>query len=111
MICANALCIAAFMLLPEQAATGQDFTLAQAMSAPFASDLVASPKLGRLAWIENQQGKRNIWLATPNSAGQHQTKRLTAYNEDDGQEMYDIAWTPDAEQIIYVRVGDSQFPD
>jgi Tol biopolymer transport system component len=35
---------------------------------------------------------------------------LTAYNSDDGQGMYDIAWTPDAQQILYVRGGDSEFP-
>jgi dipeptidyl aminopeptidase/acylaminoacyl peptidase len=89
---------------------GQSFTLQQALSAPFASDLVASPKLGRLAWIENQQGRRNLWVAEPNASGKYVSRRLTSYDEDDGQEMYQVAWTPDAEQLIYVRGGDSEFP-
>jgi len=93
-----------------QSAPGQNFTLEQVLSAPFASDLVASPKPGRVAWIENQQGRRNLWLATRDNSGKFLTKRLTAYNDDDGQEMYDIAWTPDAERIIYVRGGDAEFP-
>ncbi len=91
-------------------APGQSFTLQQALSAPFASDLVASPKLGRLAWIENQQGRRNLWIAEPDASGKYVSKRLTSYDQDDGQEMYQIAWTPDAEHLVYVRGGDSEFP-
>jgi dipeptidyl aminopeptidase/acylaminoacyl peptidase len=91
-------------------AKGQGFTLEQSLSAPFASDLVASQKTGRLAWVENEQGKRNLWIATHDNSGKYVSKRLTSYNEDDGQEMYQIAWTPDGEGLIYVRGGDSEFP-
>jgi dipeptidyl aminopeptidase/acylaminoacyl peptidase len=102
-----ALALASVVAMP---APGQSFTLQQALSAPFASDLVASPKLGRLAWIENQQGRRNLWLAEPNTSGKYVSRRLTSYDQDDGQEMYQIAWTPDAKQLVYVRGGDSEFP-
>src|ERR1035438_6667496 len=91
-------------------AQSQSFTLQQALSAPFASDLVASPQLGRLAWIENQQGRRNLWMAESNGSAKYVAKQLTSYDQDDGQEMYQIAWTPDAEHLIYVRGGDSEFP-
>ena len=101
---------AAFLCLLGQAAPCQDFTIDQALSAPFASDIVRGPKPGTIAWIENQQGKRNLWAATHDSSGKFVTKRLTAYEEDDGQEMYDIEWTPDGTQILYVRGGDSEFP-
>jgi Tol biopolymer transport system component len=80
------------------------------LSAPFASDLVASPQLGRFAWIENQQGRRNLWMAKSDASGKYVSKQLTSYDQDDGQEMYQIAWTPDAEHLIYVRGGDSEFP-
>jgi dipeptidyl aminopeptidase/acylaminoacyl peptidase len=100
----------ALTLFGANAAMGQSFTLKQALSAPFASDLVASPKLGRFAWVENEQGKRNVWIAIPGENGKFEAKRLTAYNEDDGQEVFDIAWTPDAQHIVYVRGGDDEFP-
>lgn len=87
----------------------QEFTIEQALSAPFASNLVAGPKPGKVAWMENLQGRRNLWLATVDSSDRFVTKQLTRYNEDDGQEMYDLAWSPDAEQILYVRGGDSEF--
>jgi hypothetical protein len=49
----------AFASVAGMPAQSQNFTIQQALSAPFASDLVASPRLGRFAWIENQQGRRN----------------------------------------------------
>lgn len=100
----------ALVCLLAQAASAQNFTLEQALSAPFASDLVSAPKPGRAAWMENNQGRRNLWVAIHNSSGKFEAKQLTAYNNDDGQEMYDIAWTPDASHILYVRGGDSEFP-
>jgi dipeptidyl aminopeptidase/acylaminoacyl peptidase len=104
-----ALYAAAFALVTGMPAQSQSFTLQQALSAPFASDLVASPQLGRFAWTENQQGKRNLWLAKPDGSGKYVSKQLTSYDQDDGQEVYQIAWTPDAEYLIYVRGGDSEF--
>ena len=58
-----ALCAVALASVTGMPAQSQSFTLQQALSAPFASDLVASPQLGRFAWIENQQGRRNLWMA------------------------------------------------
>ncbi|RZU40562.1 S9 family peptidase [Edaphobacter modestus] len=87
-----------------------NFTLEQALSAPFASDLTASPRLNRFAWAENERGKRNLWIAEQNADGRYQSKQLTSYNQDDGQEIYQIAWTPNAENLVYVRGGDSEFP-
>jgi dipeptidyl aminopeptidase/acylaminoacyl peptidase len=102
---------AAFLCLLGQAAPCQEFTIDQALSAPFASDVVRGPKPGSVAWIENQQGKRNLWIATrEGGSGKFLAKRLTGYEDDDGQEMYDIAWTPDGTQILYVRGGDSEYP-
>src|SRR6478735_1226082 len=100
----------AFACLLTQAARGQEFTLEQALSAPFATDLVPSPTSGKVAWMENLQGRRNLWVAKPDGSGKFTATQLTSYNDDDGQEMYDIAWTPDAQEILYVRGGDAEFP-
>ena len=110
MIRVIALCAAAFASVMGMPAQSQKFTLQQALSAPFASDLVASPRLGRFAWIENQQGRRNLWMAQSDGSGKYVSKQLTSFEQDDGQEMYQIAWTPDAGHLIYVRGGDSEFP-
>ena len=91
-------------------AAGQAFTLDQALSAPYASDLVASQKTGSFAWVENEQGKRNVWIATADGSGKFTSKRLTSYDHDDGQEIDEVAWTPDGAHVLYVRGGDFEFP-
>src|ERR1700716_517720 len=90
-------CTVALGSVAGMPAQSQSFTLQQALSAPFASDLVASPRLGRLAWAENQQGRRNLWVAKPDGSGKYVSTQLTSYDQDDGQEVYQIAWTPDGE--------------
>jgi len=82
----------------------QPFTLEQALSAPFPDELVAAPAGGAIAWVYNAQGARNLWIATP---PEYQGRALTTYKEDDGQELGELAWTPDGRALVYVRGGAS----
>ena len=91
---------------------GQGFTLRQVMSAPFNSDLTAAPREDAFAWVSNAEGRRNIWVAQRSADGSSYTSRqLTTYTSDDGQEMSDLAWSPDAKSILYVRGGSSDNPE
>ena len=91
----------AYISLPLSAANS--FSIQQVLSAPFPSDLVAD-RHSRLAWVQNAQGVRNIWIAqAPNYSG-HQ---LTTYTEDDGQEISDLSISADGAAIVYTR-GESQ---
>jgi dipeptidyl aminopeptidase/acylaminoacyl peptidase len=81
----------------------QALTLEQVMSAPFPDALVAAPTGGALAWVFDARGARNIWVAAPPD---YQGKPVTSYAEDDGQEIAELCWTPDARAIAYVRGGD-----
>jgi hypothetical protein len=84
--------------------SGQTFTLDQALSAPFSSQLTAAPAGGAFAWITNEQGRRNLWVAIPNVDGKtYSSHQLTKYLEDDGIEIGDVAWTRDAESIVCAR--------
>ncbi len=85
------------------AAPAKRFTLEQIMSAPFPTDLTASPQGGTVAWVLDQNGARNIWVA---EAPDYKGHRITDYHDDDGQEIAQIAWAPDGRSIIYVRGGD-----
>jgi len=85
------------------AAQQPPFTLEQVMSSAFPSELVAGPTGGKVAWVLNAQGKRNIWVAEPPD---YKGRPITDYREDDGQEIGELAWTPDAKAIVYVRGGD-----
>src|SRR5690349_8440373 len=84
-------------------APAKRFTLEQIMSAPFPTDLTAAPKGGAVAWVLNQKGARNIWAA---EAPDYKGRQLTNYRDDDGQEIAEMAWTPDGRSIIFVRGGD-----
>lgn len=44
-------------------AAAQSFTIEQVMSAPFAQSLSAAPAGAKVAWIINEQGRRNLWVA------------------------------------------------
>jgi dipeptidyl aminopeptidase/acylaminoacyl peptidase len=100
------LCLIPFSL------SAQSFTLDQALSAPFSSQLSAAPSGSAFAWATNLQGRRNLWVTTRNTDGKTFTSRqLTNYSEDDGIEIGDITWTSDAESIVYVRGGDFEFPE
>ena len=81
--------------------------IATTLSLPVASDLIGAPDAPRFAWVENEAGVRNIWIA---DKGGH-ARRITSFTDDDGLELYDLAFTPDGATLAYVRGGDAEFPD
>jgi len=94
--------VALFLLVAALPAAAQRFTLDDVMSAPFASDLVAAPRGSSVAWIVNQRGARNVWVA---SGPQWQGHQVTTYPDDDGQEIESLTFTPDGKAVVYVRGG------
>jgi dipeptidyl aminopeptidase/acylaminoacyl peptidase len=82
------------------------FTLEQVMSSPFPTELLASPTGGRVAWVFDARGLRNVWVAEPSGGGGYRSRQLTGYTEDDGQDVGELTWTPDGRAIVYVRGGD-----
>src|SRR5205814_9296457 len=92
------------LILMPRANAQKPFTLEQVMSAPFPSNLTAAKNSNRIAWVLDQEGRRNIWVpeGPAFSARQH-----TKYSEDDGQELLDLRISADSKPIVYVR-GDVQ---
>ena len=84
------------------AAQQTPFTLDQVLSAAFPSELTAAPSGGKVAWVSASKGVRNIMVAAPPA---YRGRKITAYTEDDGQELLELRWTPDALAIVYVRGG------
>src|SRR5215472_15320752 len=77
----------------------QSFSLQQMLSAPYASELTAAPAGDRFAWVENAEGHRNLWFGGPRAPA-HQ---LTIFDQDDGLDLYSLAWSPDASVIAFTR--------
>ena len=78
------------------------FTIEQVMSYAFPSELIAAPTGDRIAWLANDQGLRNVWVA---EGPEWSPRRLTSYLEDDGQVLSGLAFTPDGGRLIYLYGG------
>ena len=89
-----------FLVVPLRAQ--QSFTLEQVLSAPFPSDLTAAKSAPRIAWVLDENGKRNIYVA---EAPDFKARRLTSYMEEDGQELSALQFSADANTIVYTRGG------
>ena len=96
--------LATFILASTAAAN--TFTLEQVLSAPFPSELIAAPGGGKVAWLLNERGARNVWMA---AAPDYKGVRLTSYTQDDGTDIGQLQWTPDGKSVVYVRGGDLEF--
>lgn len=83
-------------------AAAQQTTVESFISAPMAAGLVASPDGKQLAWIVNDRGRRNIYHR--NASGQ--VKMITAYDQDDGQDISQLTFSPDGTRLVFVRGGD-----
>jgi dipeptidyl aminopeptidase/acylaminoacyl peptidase len=77
-----------------------NFTLEQVMSSPFPSNLVAAKRRGRVAWVFNAKGVRNLWIA---DAPDFAAKQVTHYSDDDGVPIASLRITPDGRTLVYVR--------
>lgn len=77
-------------------------TIEAVLGVPFPSEISAAPRGGAIAWVANERGARNIWVAEPPA---YRGRRLTSYTADDGQELGALAWSPDGRTIVYVRGG------
>ncbi len=80
------------------------FSLKDIMSYAFPSHLIVSPVGDRIAWVFNQEGRRNIWVA---EGPDYEPRLLTQYTQDDGQELSDLTFNFDGTVIVYVRGGDA----
>jgi dipeptidyl aminopeptidase/acylaminoacyl peptidase len=74
-------------------------TAASVLSEPFMNQLTAAPAKNRVAWFVDDEGKRNIWVASPTETAH----AVTHNTEDDGQDISNIAWSPDSESLAYTH--------
>jgi dipeptidyl aminopeptidase/acylaminoacyl peptidase len=95
--------LAALALAACAYAAQPPFTLDQVLGAAFPTELTAAPAGGKFAWVSDAKGVRNIMVAGPPG---YQARKITPYTADDGQDLTDIRWTPDAAAIVFVRGQD-----
>jgi dipeptidyl aminopeptidase/acylaminoacyl peptidase len=75
--------------------------LEQFLSHPVESAFASSSDGKNIAWVINDHGKRNILVKT----GFDVPRFLTDYQQDDGQEISQLAFTPNGTKLLFVRGG------
>lgn len=79
---------------------GGAFTFEQILGVASASELVASPTGHAGAWVFNDRGRRNVWVA---EGPELRARPLTFFTEDDGRQLVDLSWTPDGRAVCFTR--------
>lgn len=79
-------------------------SLEDIMSSPFPSEFISASSKDRIAWVFNNEGRRNIWVA---DGPDYVPRQLTKYDKDDGQEIHNLEFSKDGSFLTYVR-GDEQ---
>jgi dipeptidyl aminopeptidase/acylaminoacyl peptidase len=77
------------------------FTIEDVMQAPFPSSLTAAPRGKAIAWVFDAQGRRNVWVADASHG--MKARAVTRFTKDDGFNIGELAWSPDAQLIAFTR--------
>ena len=70
--------------------------------APFAATIVAAPAANAVAFVLNARGVRNIWVTDSTRAA---ARMVTAFTQDDGQDITSLAFSADGRTLFFVRGG------
>ncbi len=90
-------------LAPAARTTPAPASIEKFLSYSFAYELVSARKADRIAWLENQEGRRNIWTA---AAPDFKPVRLTDFSADDGNDLSALRLSDDGSTLVFVRGHD-----
>jgi dipeptidyl aminopeptidase/acylaminoacyl peptidase len=79
------------------------FSIDQVMQAPFPSSLVAASGARAVAWVFDDRGSRNVWVA--DAAHQMKGHAVTTFTGDDGLNIGELAWSADTKLLAFTRGG------
>ncbi|HUP64979.1 MAG TPA: prolyl oligopeptidase family serine peptidase [Thermoanaerobaculia bacterium] len=100
-LCILSVCVASVLLVEARLALRADAaTLEEIFALPFASQLTAAPAGGHVAWLSEESGIRNVWIASPPG---YEARPLTAYETDDGEEIRQLVFSSDGRTLFFVR--------
>ena len=75
-------------------------SMAEYLSAPFPTFLTASPDGKTIAWVFNDQGERNVFLA---QSPDFSAKKITDFQGDEGLDLGPLTFSPDGKTLLFVR--------
>jgi dipeptidyl aminopeptidase/acylaminoacyl peptidase len=77
------------------------FSIEQVMQAPFPSSLVAASRDKAVAWVFDDRGCRNVWVA--DAADGMKGRAVTTFTGDDGFAIGELVWSADARLLTFTR--------
>ena len=91
------------LFLQVQLIAQGSFSIEDIKSSPVPEELSASAQTNRIAWVFNEQGRRNIYIA---EGPDFNPIKLTNYTQDDGQELTSVSLSADGKWVVYLRGGE-----
>lgn len=85
-------------LAPYQLAA--QVTIENLLSVPFPTELTSSADGKKLAWVFNDKGVRNVFIA---EAPDFKELKITSHTADDGIEISNLSFTPNGQQLIFTE--------
>lgn len=97
-----ALFLSAAAFCPVQAAPGT-FSLESILAYPYPLHLVSGADGHMIAYVLNERGVRNVFVA---NAPDYKPRNVTGFTADDGQELTNLSISRDGKYVVFVRGGD-----
>ena len=94
------LAFAALAALGASPAEAQRFSIEDVLSPGYPVQLVAAKDADRIAWIEYEEGRRNVYTA---AAPGFEPVRLTRYEDDDGRDLSNLRISDDGSTLVFLR--------
>ncbi len=88
------------MALLAPPAHAQRFSIEDVLSPGYPIGLVAAKAADRIAWIENEEGRRNVYTA---AAPDFAPVRLTRFEDDDGHDLSTLRISDDGSVLVFLR--------
>lgn len=79
------------------------FSVESILGYPYPVHLTADPASKTIAYVLDERGVRNVFIA---SAPSFEPRMVTHYTADDGQEITNLQLSHDGKYVVYVRGGD-----
>jgi dipeptidyl aminopeptidase/acylaminoacyl peptidase len=97
---ATVLLAACALTTPVAAQHAAAYPLEHVLAFAFPSNVVSAPTGERVAWLANDRGRRNVWVA---EAPGWEPRQLTPYDRDDGRDLSALQFLPDGRRLVYLR--------
>lgn len=86
--------------LPAPPLQAQRFSIEDVLSPGYPVELVAAREANRIAWIEYEEGRRNVYTA---AGPDFEPVRLTRYEDDDGRDLSTLRISDDGSVVVFLR--------